>query len=184
MTAGGPEVRGSRGPARRSAAETVNVTGLESQLRRHVRGEVRFDDAAKAMCANDASNFRQASIGVVVPKTIDDVVETVRACHAYRAPVLCRGGTSLSGETVNVAVVIDFSQYLDEITDIDPQRRLATVQIGAINEQLNKATGVHDLVFGPDPSSRSRCTLGGNSCGAARRGHHRRVAVTRGRRRA
>ncbi|MDG3013768.1 FAD-binding and (Fe-S)-binding domain-containing protein [Speluncibacter jeojiensis] len=154
----------------RAAADTVNVTGLLDQLRRHVHGEVRFDDAAKAMYAGDASNFRQVPIGVVVPKTIDDVVETVRACHAYRAPVLCRGGgTSLSGETVNVAVVIDFSRYLDEITDIDPQRRLATVQTGVINEQLNKATGVHDLVFGPDPSSHSRCTLGGNlgnnSCG-------------------
>lgn len=84
--------------------------------------------------------------------------------------MLCRGGgTSLSGETVNVAVVIDFSKYLTDIIDIDAQRRLATVQTGVINEQLNKATGEHGLVFGPDPSSHSRCTLGGNignnSCG-------------------
>lgn len=107
---------------------------------------------------------------MVVPETLEDVVQTVRACHAYRAPVLCRGGgTSLSGETVNVAVVIDFSKYLTDIIDVDPQRRLATVQTGVINEQLNKATGQYGLVFGPDPSSHSRCTLGGNignnSCG-------------------
>ncbi|MBO0864274.1 MAG: FAD-binding oxidoreductase, partial [Mycobacterium sp.] len=92
------------------------------------------------------------------------------ACYAYHAPVLCRGGgTSLSGETVNVAVVIDFSKYLTDIIDIDPERRLATAQTGVINEQLNKATGKYGLVFGPDPSSHSRCTLGGNignnSCG-------------------
>lgn len=153
-----------------ATVDKVNVTGLEKQLRRHVSGEVRFDTATLAMYANDASNFRQVPIGVVVPKTIEDVVQTVRACHAYHAPVLCRGGgTSLSGETVNVAVVIDFSKYLTDIIDIDAPRRLATVQTGVINEQLNKATGEHGLVFGPDPSSHSRCTLGGNignnSCG-------------------
>jgi FAD/FMN-containing dehydrogenase/Fe-S oxidoreductase len=153
-----------------ASVDTVNVAGLEGQLRRNVSGEVRFDTATKAMYANDASNFRQVPIGVVVAKTLDDVVETVRACHAYHAPVLCRGGgTSLSGETVNVAVVIDFSKYLMEIVDIDAERRLATVQTGVINEQLNRATGEYGLVFGPDPSSHSRCTLGGNignnSCG-------------------
>ncbi|MCV7101273.1 FAD-binding and (Fe-S)-binding domain-containing protein [Mycobacterium palustre] len=152
------------------AADRVNVTGLQNQLRRRVDGEVRFDNATLAMYANDASNFRQVPIGVVVPRTLDDVVQTVRACHAYHAPVLCRGGgTSLSGETVNVAVVMDFSKYLTEVIDIDPRRRLATVQTGVINEQLNRATGEFGLVFGPDPSSHSRCTLGGNignnSCG-------------------
>ncbi|OOK67698.1 FAD linked oxidase, C-terminal domain protein [Mycobacterium kansasii] len=147
-----------------ATADKVNVTGLENQLRRHVSGEVRFDTATLAMYANDASNFRQVPIGVVIPKTLDDVVQTIRACHAYRAPVLCRGGgTSLSGETVNVAVVIDFSKYLTDIVDINPQRRLATAQTGVINEQLNKATGEYGLVFGPDPSSHSRCTLAATS---------------------
>lgn len=114
-----------------ATVDKVNVTGLENQLRRHVSGEVRFDTATLAMYANDASNFRQVPIGVVVPKTIEDVVQTVRACHAYHAPVLCRGGgTSLSGETVNVAVVIDFSKYLTDIIDIDAPRRLATVRPG------------------------------------------------------
>ncbi|BBY08190.1 FAD-binding and (Fe-S)-binding domain-containing protein [Mycobacterium noviomagense] len=162
-----PDTRFTAGMA---TIDKVNVAGLEGQLRRNVSGEVRFDTATKAMYANDASNFRQVPIGVVVPKTLDDIVETVRACHAYHAPVLCRGGgTSLSGETVNVAVVIDFSKYLTEIVDIDADRRLATVQTGVINEQLNRATGEYGLVFGPDPSSHSRCTLGGNignnSCG-------------------
>jgi FAD/FMN-containing dehydrogenase/Fe-S oxidoreductase len=153
-----------------ASIDRINVIGLEQQLRRHVSGEVRFDAGTKAMYANDASNYRQVPIGVVIPKTIDDVVQTVRACHTYHAPVLCRGGgTSLSGETVNVAVVIDFSKYLTGIIDIDAGQRLTTVELGVINEELNKATGQYGLVFGPDPSSHSRCTLGGNignnSCG-------------------
>jgi FAD/FMN-containing dehydrogenase/Fe-S oxidoreductase len=153
-----------------TAVEKINIKGLQRHLRRHVSGEVRFDAGSLAMYASDASNFRQVPIGVVVPRTLDDVVATMVACHRYRAPVLCRGGgTSLSGETVNVAVVIDFSMYLTGIGEIDLARKLVTAQTGVVNEQLNLATGKHGLVFGPDPSSHSRCTIGGNvgnnSCG-------------------
>ncbi|MDN5746996.1 MAG: FAD-binding protein [Pseudonocardia sp.] len=170
MTATIPAHGDTRFRSGMSAVETINVKGLEGHLRRHVTGEVRFDRGSLAMYASDASNFRQVPIGVVVPKTLDDVVETVRACHRYRAPVLSRGGgTSLSGETVNNAVVIDFSKYLTEIGDIDVAERRVTAQPGVINEELNKATGKHGLVFGPDPSTHSRCTIGGNignnSCG-------------------
>ncbi|MFZ0875788.1 MAG: FAD-binding oxidoreductase, partial [Pseudonocardiaceae bacterium] len=160
----------SRVAAGKRAADTVNVKGLERHLRRHVSGEVRFDAGSRAMYASDASNYRQVPIGVVVPRTLDDVVATVDACHRYRAPVLSRGGgTSLSGETVNVAVVIDFSKYLTAIGEVDVSRKLVTTQPGVINQQLNRETGKHGLVFGPDPSSHSRCTIGGNvgnnSCG-------------------
>ncbi len=150
--------------------ETINVAGLEEHLRRHVDGEVRFDQGSRAMYANDSSNFRQVPIGVVIPRTLADVVETMRACSIYRAPVTCRGGgTSLSGETVNVAVIIDFSKYLTGVGPVDVPGRRVTVETGVINEQLNRITGQHNLVFGPDPSSHSRCTIGGNlgnnSCG-------------------
>lgn len=153
-----------------SATATVNVKGLEAHLRRHVTGEVRFDAGSRALYASDASNYRQVPIGVVIPRTLDDVVVTMKACHRYGAPVLPRGGgTSLSGETVNVAVVIDFSKYLTEIGDVDVVGKLVTAQPGVINEELNRKTGRQNLVFGPDPSSHSRCTIGGNignnSCG-------------------
>jgi FAD/FMN-containing dehydrogenase/Fe-S oxidoreductase len=156
------------GPPRGRVA--VDVRGLRRALKRAVEGEVRFDAASLAMYANDASNFRQVPIGVVVPKTLDDIVATHRVCAQYAAPIVNRGGgTSLSGETVNWAVVIDNSKYLTEIGDIDVDARLVTTEPGVINEQLNKKTGEHDLVFGPDPSSHSRCTIGGNlgnnSCG-------------------
>ena len=166
-----PAYAGRRFAAGMSAAEKTNVKGLERHLRRHICGEVRFDAGSRAMYANDASNFRQVPLGVVVPRTLDEVVETMRACSRYRALVLSRGGggTSLSGETVNSAVVIDFSKYLTEIGEIDADRKLVTAQTGVINEQLNRITGKHGLVVGPDPSSHSRCAIGGNvgnnSCG-------------------
>jgi len=146
------------------------MTDLEQALRAEVEGEVRFDAGSRALYATDASNFRQPPIGVVIPKTEDDVVATHRVCHDHGAPILARGcGTSLSGETVNHAVVIDFSKYLHRIIEIDPDHRTVRVQPGAINEQVNIACGRHGLVFGPDPSTHAYCTIGGNvgnnSCG-------------------
>jgi FAD/FMN-containing dehydrogenase len=148
----------------------IDVAGLRSALEGAVAGEVRFDPGSLAMYANDASNFRQVPIGVVVPKTLDDVVATHRVCARFGAPIVNRGGgTSLSGETVNVAVVIDNSKYLTRIEEPDVGSRTVLVEPGAINEHVNEKTGRHNLVFGPDPSSHSRCTIGGNlgnnSCG-------------------
>ncbi|MGP4022579.1 FAD-binding and (Fe-S)-binding domain-containing protein [Actinomadura sp. 3N407] len=150
--------------------QTIAVRELSRALRKAVKGEVRFDAGSKAMYANDASNFRQVPIGVVIPRTLDDVVAVHRICERYGAPVLNRGGgTSLSGETVNHAVVIDHSKYLTRIAGIDVDERRVTCEPGVINEELNRYTGRWNLVFGPDPSSHSRCVIGGNignnSCG-------------------
>ena len=148
----------------------LDVEGLERDLRSAVKGEVRFDTGSKAMYATDASNFRQVPIGVVIPKTAEDVVATHRICAAYGAPLLSRGcGTSLSGETVNYAVVIDHSKYLTEIGDPDGDRRTVEVQPGAVNEKVNEHVGRWNVIFGPDPSTHMYCTIGGNvgnnSCG-------------------
>ncbi len=148
----------------------IDVAALERELSKAVTGEVRFDAGSKAMYANDASNFRQVPIGVVIPKTLEDIVATHRICAKYAAPICNRGGgTSLSGETVNYAVVIDNSKYLTTIGDLEVKGRRVTCETGVINEELNRHTGQHGLVFGPDPSSHSRCTIGGNlgnnSCG-------------------
>ena len=156
------------GPPRGSIR--IDVSKLERALRKVVQGEVRFDKASLAMYANDSSNYRQVPIGVVVPKTLDDVVATHRVCSQFGAPVCNRGGgTSLSGETVNYAVIVDNSKYLTRVGEMDVARRLVTCEPGVINENLNEHTGQHNLVFGPDPSSHSRCVIGGNignnSCG-------------------
>lgn len=148
----------------------VDLEALKQELAASLEGEVRFDRASIGMYATDSSNFREIPLGVVVPKTTDDVVKAHRICSHYRAPILNRGGgTSLSGETVNFAVVIDHSKYLTRVGEPDVERRLVTVEPGAINEQVNKHTGKQNLVFGPDPSSHAYCTIGGNignnSCG-------------------
>ena len=143
---------------------------LESALRRHVSGEIRFDDGSRALYATDASNYRQVPIGVVVPKDADDVMAAIAVCREYAAPVLCRGGgTSLAGQCCNRAVVLDFSKHMAKILEIDPERRRARVQPGVVLDDLRSAAEKHGLTFGPDPSTHGRCTIGGmvgnNSCG-------------------
>ena len=157
-------------PGGMDGTREIDVTGLERALRGETAAEVGFDAGWLAMYASDASNFRQVPIGVVVPRSLDDVVATHRVCARFGAPVVNRGGgTSLSGETVNYAVVIDSSKYLTRIGELDTRARTVQCQPGVINEQLNRHTGSSGLVFGPDPSSHSRCTIGGNlgnnSCG-------------------
>ncbi len=133
-------------------------------------GEVRFSDASRALYASDLSLYRQVPIGVVIPRTYDDVEATLAACRRHGAPILGRGcGTSLLGQCCNVAVVIDFSKYLNRILEIDPDRRLARVQPGVINDQLRDAAEEYGLTFAPDPATHDYCTIGGqignNSCG-------------------
>src|SRR5436305_11447369 len=93
---------------------------LESALRRHLRGEVRFDAASRALYATDGSNYRQVPIGVVIPRNNEDVLETIAECRHFGAPILSRGGgTSLAGQCCNVAVIIDFSKYMNRVLEID-----------------------------------------------------------------
>jgi FAD/FMN-containing dehydrogenase/Fe-S oxidoreductase len=151
--------------------EEIDVRGLEHDLARVIDGEVRFAPGDRALYATGGSNYRQVPIGVVIPRTLDDVVETMRVCRDYGAPVLAHGGgTSLAGQACNVAVVVDFSKYLNRIIEIDAERRLARVQPGLILDHLRRpAEAEHGLTFGPDPSTHDHCTFGGmignNSCG-------------------
>jgi FAD/FMN-containing dehydrogenase/Fe-S oxidoreductase len=144
---------------------------LQAALEAAVAGEVRFDAGARAAYASDASNYRQVPIGVVLPRSAEDIVAAVAACRAADAPILARGGgTSLCGQTVNVAVVIDASKYLDRVLEMDVASRTARVEPGVVCDALRNAAEGHGLTFGPDPATHSRCTLGGmignNSCGA------------------
>ncbi|WP_321786565.1 FAD-binding and (Fe-S)-binding domain-containing protein [Paraburkholderia sp. J94] len=147
------------------------LLALQRRLASHTQAEVRFDSGTRAAYASEASNYRQVPIGIVVPRSIEDVVETMRACREADVPVLTRGaGTSMCGQSVNAAVIIDASKYLTTIEEIDATGRVATVQPGVICDQLKDAAALKGLTFGPDPATHSRCTLGGmignNSCGA------------------
>jgi len=163
-----PDPRAATPPV---ASVTVDVRSLEHELQRSTEAEVRFTDGDRAMYSTGGSNYRMLPIGVVIPRSLDDVVETVRVCREHDAPLLPRGGgTSLAGQIANVAVVLDFSKYLNRILEIDPQARLARVQPGVILDHLREpAEKQHQLTFGPDPSTHDHCTFGGmignNSCG-------------------
>ncbi|GHK03928.1 lactate dehydrogenase [Streptomyces sp. Y2F8-2] len=120
--------------------------------------------------AYDASNYRVPPRAVVFPRSDDDVVAVLRACRDAGVPVTARGGgTSMAGNAVGPGVVLDFSRYMNRILDIDPVARTARVQAGVVLDALRSATALHGLTFGPDPSSHSRCTLGGmignDACG-------------------
>src|ERR671934_1063399 len=106
---------------------------LAAELAPELEGEIRFDDGERAAYSTDASSYRQLPIGVVLPRTIDDVVATVAACREFDAPVLSRGGgTSLAGQCCNAAVVMDFSKYLHRLLELDTGRKLARVQPGIV----------------------------------------------------
>ncbi|MGH9664501.1 MAG: FAD-binding oxidoreductase, partial [Bryobacteraceae bacterium] len=143
---------------------------LAQDLSRRIEGEVRFDAGSRALYATDGSNYRQVPIGVVIPKSIDDVATTVAMCRRYHAPLLARGGgTSLAGQCCNVAVVMDFTKHLNRLLEIDPEKRRARVQPGIVLDRLREAANRYELTFGPDPATHNHNTLGGmignNSCG-------------------
>jgi FAD/FMN-containing dehydrogenase/Fe-S oxidoreductase len=149
----------------------VNVHELEKDLRKAVSGEVRFDDGSRGLYSTDASNYRQTPIGVVIPKTEEDVINTISICHKHKAPIVNRGGgTSLAGQGCNVAVLIDMSKYYNQILHIDKDKKLVTIQPGIVLDEMRHATERQvGLTFGPDPATHTHCALGGmlgnNSCG-------------------
>jgi FAD/FMN-containing dehydrogenase/Fe-S oxidoreductase len=148
----------------------VRATELENDLKAVVKGEVRFDPGARALYATDASNYRHIPIGLVIPRDDQDVIAAVAVCRKFGAPLLPRGaGTSLAGQCCNVAVVLDFSKYMNKILEVNTDLRFARVQPGVVLDALRNKAEAHNLTFGPDPSTHNRCTIGGmignNSCG-------------------
>ena len=142
--------------------DSVERPGLADDLDGLIDGDVRFDDYSRQLYATDASIYEVTPVGVVFPTSTADVSAVVEYCAEREIPVLPRGGgTSLAGQTVNEAVVLDFSRSMDGILDIDPDGRTARVQAGAILSELNEALEPHDLKFAPDPSTANRSAMGG-----------------------
>jgi FAD/FMN-containing dehydrogenase/Fe-S oxidoreductase len=144
---------------------------LAAALGRALRGEVRFDAWTRQLFSRDASMYAIEPLGVVFPRDADDVAAAVWVAAEFGAPVLPRGaGTSLAGQTVGRAVVLDLSRHLRSILELDPERRCARVQPGVVQEDLNRAAAEFGLAFGPDTSTANRATLGGmignNSAGS------------------
>ncbi|HEV8492344.1 MAG TPA: FAD-binding oxidoreductase, partial [Candidatus Angelobacter sp.] len=152
----------------------VDAAGLEQHLRSSITGEVRFDAGSKAMYAVDAGNYRQVPIGIVLPRSTEDVINTVAACRQFGAPLLSRGGgTSIPGQTCNTAIVMDWSKYMHGVLEINTQQRWARVLPGTVCDELRDQAMTKSgnlLTWGPDPATHTHCCFGGmignNSCGA------------------
>ncbi|MEV5148996.1 FAD-binding and (Fe-S)-binding domain-containing protein [Streptomyces sp. NPDC052727] len=119
----------------------------------------------------DASNYRRVPLGVVAPRDADDVAAVLEVCRARGVPVVARGGgTSIAGQATGTGVVLDFTRHMTGLLELDPGSRTAVVQPGLVLDRLQEAAAPHGLRFGPDPSTHSRCTLGGmignNACGS------------------
>nr|WSX51248.1 FAD-binding oxidoreductase [Streptomyces sp. NBC_00974] len=144
---------------------------LERTLRANLRGEVDFGAAARALTTMDASNYRRVPVGVVAPFDAADVAAALAVCAEAGVPVVPRGGgTSIAGQATGTGVVLDLTRHMDSLVSLDPAARTAVVQPGLVLDRLRDAARPHGLTFGPDPSTHSRCTLGGmignNACGA------------------
>ncbi|MFI8891983.1 FAD-binding and (Fe-S)-binding domain-containing protein [Streptomyces paradoxus] len=148
-----------------------DLAALEAELRRGVRGDVGFGVTSRALVTMDASNYRRVPLGVVAPRDADDVAAVLEVCRERGVPVVARGGgTSIAGQATGTGVVLDFTRHMNRLVSLDPESRTAVVQPGLVLDRLQEAAAPHGLRFGPDPSTHSRCTLGGmignNSCGS------------------
>ncbi|MEU4465536.1 FAD-binding and (Fe-S)-binding domain-containing protein [Streptomyces sp. NPDC024017] len=148
-----------------------DLPALGTELSRVVRGDVGFDATSRALVTMDASNYRRVPLGVVAPRDADDVAAVLEVCRERGVPVVARGGgTSIAGQATGTGVVLDFTRHMNGLVSLDPRTRTAVVQPGLVLDRLQEAAAPHGLRFGPDPSTHSRCTLGGmignNSCGS------------------
>ena len=135
---------------------------LVAALEARVEGDVRFDEYSRQLYATDASAYEMLPVGVVLPRSTADVAGVVAYCAEEGIPVLPRGGgTSLAGQAVNEAVVLDFTRYMDSVAEVDPNAATATAGPGVTIAKLNEAAASHDLTFGPDPAWGDKSVLGG-----------------------
>jgi FAD/FMN-containing dehydrogenase/Fe-S oxidoreductase len=149
----------------------TDAAELRAALAASLDGEVRGDPYTRHLFASDASMYAIQPLVVAFPRHAADVQAAMHVARAHGAPVLARGaGTSLAGQTVGRAVVLDFSRHMRRIVQLDPERRVALVQPGVVQDDLNHAAGAHGLMFAADTSTSNRATLGGmignNSAGS------------------
>ncbi|MEH0628710.1 FAD-binding and (Fe-S)-binding domain-containing protein [Streptomyces stelliscabiei] len=173
---GGRTGDGGASASARDAAGDADAATLRAALpaalrAAGVRGEAAFDVTARALVTMDASNYRRVPLGVVAPRDADDVAAVLSVCREHGVPVVARGGgTSIAGQATGTGVVLDLTRHMNRLVSLDPEARTAVVQPGLVLDRLQEAAAPHGLRFGPDPSTHSRCTLGGmignNSCGS------------------
>ncbi|WKZ34385.1 MAG: FAD-linked oxidase C-terminal domain-containing protein [Anaerolineales bacterium] len=133
-----------------------------NELKKRFTGDLRLDSASKVLYATDASIYQIEPLGVAIPKTQEDLHAAVELAAKYKIPILPRGsGSSLAGQAIGEALILDCSRWLDSIVEINPEEHYAVVEPGVILSNLNRAAAKHGLTFGPDPASAERATMGG-----------------------
>jgi FAD/FMN-containing dehydrogenase/Fe-S oxidoreductase len=150
---------------------TVAARTLQQDLEEQIEGEVRFDPVSRALYATDASVYQIEPLGVVIPKTRDDVVRTVQIARRHRVPITARGGgTSQAGQAIGAGLLVDTSKSLNRVLEVNVAERWAWIEPGVVLDELNAKLRAHGLRFAPDISTASRATIGGmianNSSGA------------------
>ena len=140
----------------------LDLHKVESDLKRKISGDVLFDDISRTLFSTAACMYQIKPLGVIVPRNIDDVVETVRYCNERQIPITSRGaGTSLAGQSIGTGIILVFNKYFRDILGIDEAKRSARVQPGVVLNDMNKFLFPHRLMFGPDPSTGKQCVFGG-----------------------
>ena len=144
---------------------------LARELKNRVSGEVRFDAFSRTLYSTDASIYQMEPVGVVIPRNVEDVLAVMEVASKRRVPVLPRcGGTSLAGQAVNHAIVMDFSKYMNRVLEINQEEAWARVEPGIVLDQLNSHLAPFGLQYAPDPTTSNRACVGGgignNSCGS------------------
>ncbi|GAA0566038.1 FAD-binding and (Fe-S)-binding domain-containing protein [Paractinoplanes ferrugineus] len=154
------------------------MSEVGDRLRRAGVVDVLDDDTNRAMYASDASLYRVVPRAVVRPRAADEVATVLSVCRDLGVPLTARGaGTSVAGNAIGPGVVLDFSRHMNKVLDVDPSARSARVEAGTVQAVLQAAAKPFGLRFGPDPSTHTRCTIGGmignNSCGSRTLGYGR-----------
>lgn len=132
------------------------------ELKKRFTGDLRLDSASKVLYSTDASSYQIEPLGVAIPKIQDDLQAAVELAAKYKTPILPRGsGSSLAGQAIGEALILDCSRHLDSILEINPAEKFAVIEPGVVLADLNRAASKHGLTFGPDPASAERATMGG-----------------------
>ncbi|MCG8605937.1 FAD-binding oxidoreductase, partial [bacterium] len=147
------------------------IPDIVNELRKHVQGEVRFDQYSRTLYSTDASIYELQPMGVVIPKSVEDIQATVELADKHRIPITPRGGgTSLAGNAIGKGIILDCSKYLNRILEVNSEENWARIQPGVILDQLNGQLKPHELLFAPDVATSNRANIGGmignNSSGA------------------
>ena len=154
-----------------AAASSTSSDDLAAALRKAGLAEIDTAVRRRAEYSSDASNYRVAPLAVAFPRSADDLAAALSVCRELGVPLTGRGaGTSIAGNALSTGLVLDTSRYLNRVLSVDPASRTAVVEPGAVLDAITKAAAPHGLRFGPDPSTHSRCTIGGaignNACGS------------------